>query len=73
MKAAYKDCISIAHISAYRKTLHNVRCSNAAFNAIRREPNSKRRACVQKRLNKLTKYVRRAWKRYSYGKLKARA
>lgn len=73
MRAEYKDFISVEHRYAYRKTWHIERASYAG--PFIRTPathvqNAKRRPCVQKRLAKLSKYVRRAWNGYNFGELK---
>lgn len=78
MKPAYKDCISDAHIGECRKLSHNVRAvdETAAYRdalfkhrPVVRVPNEKRRPCVAKRIKKLSKYVKRAWNGYRFGKV----
>lgn len=68
MKRPYKECISDAHVAAYRKTRHLLNGKSGVL----RIPNTKRRPCVHARLMKLAKYVRRAWNGYSFGKVKTK-
>lgn len=61
MAIGYKDFISTSHIAEHRKTWHIENGKHIQ--------NQKRRACVQRRLKKLSKYVRRAWNGYTFGRL----
>lgn len=74
MKQPYRIGISAANIAEHRRTWHIEvdRTVTALFKVkpCRHVQNAKRRPCVQKRLNKLGKYVRRAWNGYSFGELK---
>lgn len=81
-KTDYKDSISEAHRGEVRKTWHIERATSETepyrHLLFKQKPNvhvqnAKRRPCVQARLNKLTKYVRRAWNGYRLGKLKIRS
>lgn len=68
----YKDNINIEHHHSFRKTWHIERDAIPWIlggKCDKHIPNAKRRPSVQKHLNKLTKYVKRAWKGYSFGRL----
>lgn len=78
---SYKENISDAHRGEVRKTWHIERAKMEtepyAGILFKQRPNvhvqnAKRRPCVQKRLRKLMKYVKRAWNGYRLGKLKSK-
>lgn len=68
---SYKDFISTTLIHEHRKTWHIelVKPKPCMFKAqcVHHVQNPKRRPCVQKRLSKLARYVRMAWKGYRFG------
>lgn len=72
-ECAYKDNISHEHIMTYRKTYHIERDADAGWKGAgrcdRKVQNAKRRPVVQARLDKLNRYVKRAWKGYVFGRL----
>ena len=68
---SYREAISSEYHFAFRKTWHVERGIAPWVNAglsDRHVSNTKRRPVVQKRLKKLNKYLRFAWKGYDYGK-----
>lgn len=68
----YKDAISNEYHSTFRKTWHverGIAPWKGAGRCDKHVSNSKRRPVVQKRLRKLNKYLKRAWKGYVFGRL----
>lgn len=69
---SYREAISNEYHSAFRKTWHierGIAPWKGAGRCDKHVSNTKRRPVVQKRLRKLNKYLKRAWKGYVFGRL----